>query len=148
MFILLGSTNEEQRMITIRTISLLWLRSSLVTGMLISLTFGIGVFLKQPVRRGMPWVNGILIVTLLIGNLYKVRDLLQWFLDQVLAGFGGILGNLGWMNQGYWFSPLSWLNPYRDFSGGIMAAQAFVCVGIGVVGVVIGLKGYEHRRIG
>lgn len=148
LFILLGSTNAEQRMITLSTVLLLWLRSSLVTGMLISLTFGIGVFLKQPVRKGMPWVDGILMGSLLIGNLYKVRDLLRWFLEQILAGFGGIRGNWGWMDQGYWLSPLSWLNPFRDLSGRTIAIQSLLCIGIAIAGIVIGLKGYESRRIG
>lgn len=148
LFILMGSTNGEQRTAALRAVLLLWGRSSLVTGMLISLTFCIGVFLRQPVRKGASWVSGILTGSLLAGNLYKVRDLLQWILEQVMAGFGGVLEKLGWMNQGYWLSPLSWLNPYKSVSGGVVAIQSLLCIGIAAAGIVIGLKGYERRRIG
>ena len=73
---------------------------------------------------------------------------LQWILEQVMAGFGGVLEKLGWMNQGYWLSPLSWLNPYKSVSGGVVAIQSLLCIGIAAAGIVIGLKGYERRRIG
>lgn len=147
LFILMGSINGEQRMAAFSSVLLVWFQSSLVVGMLISLTFCMGVFQKQPVRKGMSWVNGAFVCTLLVGNLYKVRDLAQWFLEQITMGFGEILEKLGWMNQGYWFSPLSWLNPYKNFSVETMAVQVLVCVGISAIGIAIGLKGYGQRSI-
>lgn len=148
LFILMGSTNGEQRMATASIVLLLWLRSLPVVGMLICLTFGFGVFLRQPTRTGKPWVNGILACSLVVGNLYKVHDLAQWFLEKTMVGFSGILGNLGWLDQGYWLSPLSWLNPYKNLSGGTMVVQALICVGAALAGIGIGLKGYGQRRIG
>lgn len=148
LFILMGSANGEQRVAAFGAVLLLWLRSSLVTGMLIAITFCGGVFLKRPVREGMSWVNGILVCSLLIGNLYKVRDLLQWFLEQTLVGVGGILKNLEWLNQGYWLSPLSWLNPYKNLPEGTAVAQMLLCAGIAAAGIAIGLKGYDNRRLG
>lgn len=148
LFVYMGSTNGEQRVTALSTVFLLWLRSSLVIGMLIILTFCMGVFLRRPVRQGMSWVSGVLVCSLLIGNLYKVRDLAQWFLEQIMGGTGGILGNLGWLNQGYWLSPLSWLNPYKNLSGGTVAVQSLLCIGIAAAGMAVSMKGYEQRRIG
>lgn len=148
VFILIGSPNGEQRTAALSAVLLLWIRSSLVTGMLICLIFSVGVFLRQPVRQGTSWVNGMLMCSLLLGNLYKVRDLLQWFLEQIPADFGGIPENLGWLNHGYWLSPLSWLNPYRELTGVAMVIQPLLCLGVAAAAAAIGLKGYGQRRIG
>ena len=145
--ILLGSTNMEQRLATVSIVMLLWFRSSIVAGMLISLTFAVGVFIRQPVRKGMIWVNGILAGTLLLGNIYKVRDLLQWFLNQVSVESSSILRTLGWLDKGYLLSPISWLNPYRNLPVRTIVLQSLICAGITIVGVIIGLKGYKRRRI-
>lgn len=148
LFICMGSANGEQRGAAFSTIILLWVRSSLVTGMLICLTFCAGVFLKRPVRQGTSWVSGILVCSLLLGNLYKVRNLLQWFLEQILEGMGDSLEKLRWLDHGYWLSPLSWLNPYGDSAGETVAVQLLICAGIAAAGAVVGLKGCKLRRIG
>mgnify|MGYP001029427499 CR=1 FL=1 len=146
-FTLLGSVNADQRVTALKAIFLLWIRTSFVTGMLIILTFCMGVFLRNSIRKGASWVSAFLLISLMLGNLYKIRDMVLWLMESLELHYANILEKLEWLDWGYWLSPLSWLNPYTDITVGMMLIQGGICIIISVLGVWSGLAGYGQRKI-
>ena len=67
-------------------------------------------------------------VSLLLGNLYKIRDAIGWLLrllkikDQIVHTIGG------WLDWLYWISPLSWLNPFTSKDIFEILIQAGICI--------------------
>lgn len=90
--------------------------------------------------------SGISLGLLVIGNLYKVRDVIFWLLEKKDIPLQEARGLLSWMDGLYWISPLSWLNPYADRGSGKCSVQIVVCSVIIIVSVTLGILGYEHRE--
>lgn len=90
-------------------------------------------------------LSGVLLGTLVLGNVYKVFDLLSYVMEY--AGrdgsvFAKISGGLSYL---YWISPLSWLNPFTQKGLGFSFAQILLCVILSMLLFVAVIHRVEKR---
>lgn len=86
--------------------------------------------------------------TLVVGNLYKVRDLTCWILEQLHINGVELQKFLGWLDGLYWLSPLSWLNPFMERGALQVAVQLVICIMITFLFMLAGLFRYRIRELG
>lgn len=86
-------------------------------------------------------------VSLLLGNLYKIRDAIGWLLrllkikDQIVHTIGG------WLDWLYWISPLSWLNPFTSKDIFEILIQAGICILGTALLFFFAMEKYKIRKI-
>lgn len=118
-------------------------RVMLVMAMMISLTFLYAVWTRSVGYTKYGYVTLIVFGTFFIGNLYKCRDILFWVLGRTGTSTEGIRGFTLWMDKCGWISPLSWLNPVKEFS----LQLAVICIVISIIAFLLGLLGYKRKNL-
>ena len=118
-------------------------KSMLVMIMMVSLTFLYAVWTKAVSYTKYGYVSILVFGTFFMGNLYKFRDILFWAMKKGGTDIEGIRGITLWMDKCYWISPLSWLNPEKDFSVQIV----IVCIVVSIAAFLFGFLGYKRRSL-
>lgn len=118
-------------------------RVMLVMAMMISLTFLYAVWTRSVGYTKYGYVSLIVLGTFFIGNLYKFRNILFWLLGRAGTSTEGIRGLTLWMDKCGWISPLSWINPEKEFSMKLV----MVCIAISITAFLLGLLGYKRRNL-
>ncbi|MCM1568344.1 MAG: hypothetical protein NC081_02725 [Roseburia sp.] len=116
--------------------------------LLLLLTVCVSYALCCGYREQTYWAGGVVFGTLIIGNLYKIRDLACWILERLQIN--GELFNrlLGWLDGLYWISPLSWLNPFREAGALQITGQTVLCIIIAGIFGLAGIFRYRTRELG
>lgn len=150
LMVCIGAFNKIQRIQGIHTILRLMTGGIFVSGMFISFFFLQAVYQR---RRNTDLLSAkitlILCTTLLLGNLYKIRNLILWFLgmfdlhnDRLIH----IRQNTEWLDNLYWLSPLSWINPYRLPENDVFFRQLAISAVILSITALLSIKGYQKRN--
>ncbi len=132
--IVIGSVNAEQRLIGLEAMTKSFFLGGLVILMLISASYLYAVKKAATDYAELSLANWLTLIPLLVGNLYKIRDLTGWlgtyFNENTSLTIPAeeIVSALGWLNELRWLSPLSWLNPFIAESGGVFWIRAVISV--------------------
>lgn len=135
----------EQRLGDAGSLFGLWFRVCLAVGLLVSVCVCRALGGKATDISN--WSGWLIFGTIVLGNLYKVRDALCWLLEYVGRSSAGLQKWLGWLDLFYWLSPLSWANPYAGLSAGKAILQAVLCAGISACFLIWGSRMYEKRDL-
>ena len=84
--------------------------------------------------------------SLVIGNLYKIRDLLEHSMKQSGKDMTALVNVLTLSRSLKWISPLSWLNPFTQYQSGVLAAQIIVSLVLSILAAAVGIVGYRIRK--
>lgn len=115
----------------------------LVMIMMISVTFLYAVWTKSVGYTKYGFISLLVFGTFFMGNLYKIRNILFWAMRRTGTAVEGIRGMTLWMDKCYWISPLSWLNPEKEFP----AQFVITCIAISIVSLFFGIIGYKRRNL-
>lgn len=118
-------------------------RVMLVMIMMVSLTFLYAVWTKSMNDTKYGYVSFLVFGTFFIGNLYKFRDILFWAMRRAGIATEEIRGITLWMDNCYWISPLSWMNPEKSFP----VQLVIVCITVSIAAFLLGLLGYRRRNL-
>lgn len=111
----IGSLNNSQRINNIGLISRIMCQSITVGMLLIFLTFTWMYVSKSNMRQKEDANIGFFLMsTLVLGNIYKIRDLVAYLIETMGGNPVGFLKGFRFLDVLYWCSPLSWINPYRN----------------------------------
>lgn len=147
LLIIIGSANHEQRIYGIKVIAGILMLGSVVNGMFIS-----AIFLyttcrqKKSALQISTGVDLLIFGPLVLGNLYKIRDIAYLLTQKLELKFEWIQTMFKWLDGLYWLSPLSWLNPYALQWGSTFAAKWVICAVIFVIMAVACIACYERRN--
>ncbi len=139
-----GST-WQQRWIDAGSLLGLWVRAVPAIGLMMSICACRALYGK--ITDVSSWTGWLIFGTMILGNLYKIRDALRWVLEYTGHDGTGIQKWLGWLDALYWVSPLSWANPYTEASAGKIMLQILLCIALGAGFFVLGIRGYEKRDL-
>lgn len=149
----IGSVNTEQRQIGLAAMLKSFSFGGLVILMLMSASY-LYAMKKSPADYAeLRWTNRLTLGTLILGNLYKIRDLGSWLgtyfgeNTTLTIPVDEITGALSWMEGLRWLSPLSWMNPYLTANGGVPVVRVLICIGLTVLFAFLGQLLYKNRNI-
>lgn len=149
LLILIGSLNASQRIRGMGMLTGMMLRGLFVGWMLISLISLFAVAPKSGRRiQTENWISALLLGTLAVGNLYKIRDMIGWFITCIGRDSSVLMRAFKWLDGLYWMSPLTWINPFTDNAGmkfGVI--QIFLCTGISLFATKLAYSRYEKRNL-
>ncbi|MDR2889307.1 MAG: hypothetical protein LBV33_05645 [Lachnospiraceae bacterium] len=151
--ILIGSINAQQRQNALEAMTRLFFAGGFVIVLLMSVAYLYAMKKKITIYAEYRIASRLVFGTLILGNIYKIRDLLVWFGDyasektSLVLPMGGINDIFGWLNELRWLSPLSWLNPYFETGGSLLWIR--LTIGFVLSGVLfyLGLRIYRKRSI-
>ena len=92
------------------------------------------------------WADAVILGSLVIGNLYKIRDLLEHSMKQSGKDMTALVNVLTLSRSLKWISPLSWLNPFTQYQSGVLAAQIIVSLVLSISAAAVGIVGYRIRK--
>lgn len=143
----IGSLNVEQSLSAAARLLGGLFSSVMALLLFVSLSFLYSAAYKRRPLGDFSFRSRLFIVSLAVGNLYKLRDALFAILEQFGKPAGTRVMELcGWFNGLYWLSPLSWMNLVVEVRGWQMFLQWVLCAGISAAAVVLGVKEYQKRE--
>lgn len=144
LFALVGSFNQEQRIASLLTVSRVSLKGTFVLILLISVSFMCSTVLKRR-NEGRPIANLLVFGTLLLGNGFKLVDLMIVTAGYLEKDTGSLQAISAAMRNLSWLSPLSWMNPFSQAKWNISAVQMIICILGSGLSFYIGLYLYRRR---
>lgn len=146
--LLLGSMRQD---VLFESESVLWmfgwmLRSGFSLLLLLAVCISYGLCCQYKERTA--WVDGVVFGTLVVGNLYKIRDMAFWILERLHIEGAPLKQIFGWLEGLYWISPLSWINPNIEISIGKIMVQMIICIVIAGLFMLAGFLRYRTRELG
>ena len=148
LLIVVGSITAMQRSSWLLSLVNMELRYAAVGILLLAVIY----FFACAPREGLQIAVGDTIAlvlggTLLLGNLYKLRDVILWGL-KTMGNEGTTISKLfGWLDGLYWVSPLSWLNPFMEKGVAVTAIICVVCLILAFVLFILAGECFERRKI-
>lgn len=142
LMVLIGIGNQKAAIETdFAAIATQQMNVMLVVVMLMSLTFLYAACTRYiPDYTKYGFVICLVFGTWILGNIYKLRDLVFWIMQQLEISVGELHDKLLWLNVLRQYSPLSWINPYMQFEGNLPV----FCVGVTLLAAVIGVAAYRR----
>ncbi len=98
-------------------------------------------------KRRVSLSNGLVLGTLMIGNLYKIFDVAALCMKRAGRDYAGFVRWTGWTKGLRWLSPLSWLNPFTEFGVWRIVLQLLICMIVTGGAAALGLNAYRVRRL-
>lgn len=119
--------------------------------MMVSVVFLYVVTMDKKDMEAFSWrINLLVFGTILLGNSYKIRDVICWFFGKLEFGDSLVIRireAFDWLENLYWISPLSWLNPFTLQQDGDYVKQICICVVIFVLASALGVWRYTKRNL-
>ena len=140
----LVACKSGQRMTEVKLFIRLFGKGICVIAFLISLAASHAMLHKRKARS--LWADIVVLGTLALGNLYKVKDLLELVMKQSGRDFTRLIRVLSWSGIFKGLAPLSWLNPFTVYTKGIIIAQVLFCLILSGAAAVVGIVGYRIRK--
>ena len=147
LFAVLGNILPQQRSQTVLTILHLYLISLAIHIFFSSLSFFLAVWKGKRGKGFYP--AGILFGTLLVGNVWKIRELLLLLFQKLSVSKSKLLKfehMFAWLDELYWVSPLSWMNPLQLKSGGIFVLQILLLLVGSAFFTTLGVRLYGPEK--
>lgn len=147
LFIIFGNAISQQRNQGILIVFRLYVISLAVHIFTISLSFVLAVWRARRGRSFSP--DGILFGSLLIGNSWKIRDLLVLIFAKLSVPVGKIVKleqMFLWLDKLYWISPFSWMNPLKLQNGGVFVAQILLLLAASGILALAGVRLYGPAK--
>lgn len=144
IMVLAGSNSGEQRVQEWKHMLGIYGKSIIIMIMLISLSYCYAVFRERKLRTYM--IDVLIFGTLILGNLYKVRDLIVLLVQRSNRNYAGILQTTGWLDALKWVSPLSWMNPFTSYQTMEVILQVIICITLSICAFWLSVLGYRIRR--
>lgn len=145
-FLVIGSANRELLFQNVMAMLCWMVRGCFSLLLLLSICVSYAMCCRY--REQTMWVYFVVFGTLIVGNLYKVRDLICWILEQLRINSDGLRNLLGGLDVLYWFSPLSWLNPFSGSETLQITTQFIICIIITSLFMLAGIFRYRTRELG
>jgi len=133
-----GSAYTDWNMLAMQIVKVL-----IVQLMLVSLTFLYAVWTRNAYQMKYGFITFLVFGTFILGNLYKLRDILYWAMREAEISIGKIEEVTLWMDKLFWISPLSWLNPRVQMPIVFMVT----CIGVSIFALFMGILGYKRRTL-
>ncbi len=143
LIMLLGSGLAQQRSQGVLTVFRLYLMSLSVHIFFLSVFFFFAVWKAGRKKDFSP--AGILLGSLLAGNAWKGRDLLLLLFERLHAPKGRIElfeRMFSWLDNLYWLSPASWMNPLQLQKGSVFILQILLLLAVSGIFAVLGIRLY------
>lgn len=147
LFVILGNAISQQRNQGIWIVFRLYVISLAVHIFIISLSFVLAVWRARRGRSFSP--DGILFGSLLIGNSWKIRDLLVLIFAKLSVPVGKIVRierMFSWLDKLYWISPLSWMNPLQLQTGKLFLVQILLLLAASGILALTGVRLYGPAK--
>ncbi|MBR1931404.1 MAG: hypothetical protein IJ833_08055 [Lachnospiraceae bacterium] len=138
------AADSGRRMEALTDLLALFLKGILVMVLLITLSTCHAMLHKRKVWS--VWADVLILGTLVLGNLYKVKDLLGLLMRQSGNDYTGLIRLLGWSEKLRGLAPLSWLNPFTVYSTRAQLGQVVFCLLVSIGAALIGMLGYRIRK--
>lgn len=147
LFAVVGNELPQQRSQTVLRILQIYLISILIHIFFLSLSFFLAVWKGKRGKGFYP--AGILFGTLLVGNAWKIRELLVLLFQKLSVAESNISKferMFVWLNGLYWVSPLSWMNSLQLKSGGTFVLQILLLLVGAAIFVTLGVRLYGPEK--
>lgn len=150
LWMLIGSTNNSQRIHYLGQLSASWGISICMMILFISLCFFYAVFPKRNLRKTVSgFLNKLFWILLILANLYKIKDIL-FFLLEYLEGLEidieRFMKMFSWLNQLGQIVPLKLINPFANSNPMYIFIQLAVCLCLSAAAVAGGIRFYRKRE--
>lgn len=93
------------------------------------------------------FVNLIVFIPLIIGNVYKVSDAVLWLINNSGKNVTELSEKLSGLQNLVWLSPMSWLNPFTSVSAKDMLYRFVICLVTSAVTYTIAELCYNRRKL-
>lgn len=144
----IGASNGQQRLNTLASGGRMLVVGAVVLVIYITLAFWYSAVTKS--NHSEAFSYRIVFVPWFLANVYKVFDVISWFLQSIALGewaepaasIAAVLRKL------YWISPISWCNPFTGAMNGMFGLKIVICLVVsgGAFGASLyffGKKSYE-----
>jgi len=147
LWMLAGSTLHAQRVRYLGQFAASWGMSIFIMLLFMSVSFLYAVLPKRNLKKApSSFLNMLFWTPFIIGNLYKLRDIVFFLLDYLEGDFEKFTQMFGWLDYLHQILPLSLVNPFAKMELAGVFFQLAECLILCAAAVLISVRLYRRRE--